>query len=338
MDRDPGEQTESKRSLESRAPTPEQDRSSESADRSRETPKVAPEPQSSSPPPAEVSLPESYGETNLVAVPVNPFVVHCQWEVAPADIEKARQALGVGHQEFWPVLRIQDVGGAAPEGASPSGSFDVEVQLQAGNWYVRSCAPDRAYRADLALKSEDGSFVVVASSNAAHTPPATPSTHADECWAPIRLDPRPPQNAVSPTFPVGLQNELSSSGEQDMAKPAGSLPIDMREEVRSTLAALFGDRGREEPKPLLLNQFAVPIDLRNEFPGELADLHLEQQYEQSEPGRAMVAAAAFVSKSSAAESDPRKPAASAARNSGELFDLTSLNERSFSPGTTSRTK
>jgi hypothetical protein len=327
VDLDPSEQRESpERPLEFLAPTPEpQDQSSESADPLLETPKPAREPQSPTPPPAEPSLPESYGDTSLVAVPVNPFEVHCQWEVAPSDIENARQALGVGHQEFWPVLRIQDVGGPA--------SFEVEIDLQARNWYVRSCAPDQTYRADLALKSEDGSFVVVASSNAAHTPPATPSTHADESWAPIRLDSRPPWNAVPSMPPVGLQDEFLSSGERNMAKPPGSLPIDMREDVRSMYVALYGDREREEPELHLPNQVALPIDLRTEVPRELADLYREQESGDSERVRVVGADATFIS-----EGVPHKPATPSATKPGDLFDLTSLNERSFSPGTSSGTK
>jgi Domain of unknown function (DUF4912) len=328
---DPSEQREfAERPLEFLAPTPElQDQSSESPDPLLQTPKPAPAPQSPSPPPAESSLPESYGDTSLVAVPVNPFEVHCQWEVAPADIEKARQALGVGHQEFWPVLRIQDVGGAAP--------FDVEIDLQARNWYVRSCAPDQTYRAELALKSEDGSFVVVASSNAAHTPPATPSTHADESWAPIRLDPRPPLNQVPPMPPAGLQNEPLFFGERDMAKPPGSLPIDMRDDVRSTYVALYGDQERKEPELLLPNQFSVPIDLRAEVPSA-ADLDREQEHEESERIRAMGASPTSASAGLAFESVLHKTLNPAAMKSEELFDLTSLNERSFSPGASSGIK
>jgi len=322
VDPDPSEHRESPESpLEFLAPTPDPyDQSSESGDPLLETPKPAPEPPSPGPPPAEPSLPESYGETSLVAVPVNPFEVHCQWEVAPADIENARQALGVAHQEFWPVLRIQDVGGAAP-------SFDVEIDLQARNWYVRSCAPDQTYRADLALKSEDGSFVVVASSNPAHTPPATPSTHADESWAPIRLEPRPPLDQVPPLPP---QTESLFFGERDMAKPPGSLPIDMREDVRSMYVALYGDRERKEPEPLLPNQFPVPIDLRTEVPSELADLYRAQEYRESERVRAAAADATFVSADFTFESVPHKPVTTAAMKSGDLFDLTTLNERSFS--------
>jgi hypothetical protein len=339
VDRDPSEQRESPEpSLESLAPTPEfQDQSSESANPLLETPKPAPEPQSPSPPPAEPSLPESYGETSLVAVPVNPFEVHCQWEVAPADIENARQALGVAHQEFWPVLRIQDVGGAAA-------SFDVEVDLEARNWYVRSCTPDQTYRADFALKSEDGSFVVVASSNPAHTPPATPSTQADESWAPIRLDPRPPLDPVPPMPPAGLQNEPLFFFERDMAKPPGSLPIDMREDVRSTYVALYGDQERKEPELLLPNQFSVPLDLKTEVPSELAGLYREQESGESKRVRVVGADATLASAGLAFESVLHKgsvsdtPVNPAAMTSEELFDLTSLNERSFSPGASSGTK
>jgi hypothetical protein len=139
---------------------------------------------------------KGHEETTLVAVPVDPYVVQCQWEVVPADIESARRALGVGEQEFWPVLQFYDVTNATRKEAQRDFSFAVGVQLQAGNWFVRSCAPDRAYRADLALKAEDGRFVVIASSNPVQTPPSAPWSYADEQWLPIRLDPQQPESAT----------------------------------------------------------------------------------------------------------------------------------------------
>ncbi len=165
-------------------------------------------------------------KTTLVAVPVDPYVVHCQWEVAPDDLEGAKQVLGVGEHEYWPVLQFYDVTSAVGEEAAPRPSFSVEVELGAGNWYVDACSPDRCYRADLALKSEEGSFTVIASSNLVETPPSAPSSYADAQWLPIRLARQLPD-------PVNPAQEPSASS------------IDMSEEVRSTLAALYGERIRE---------------------------------------------------------------------------------------------
>ena len=124
-----------------------------------------------------------------------------------------------------------------------------------------------------------------------------------------------------------------------MAKPAGSLPIDMREDVRSMYVALYGDRERKEPELFLPNQVVPPIDLRTEVPSEeLADLYREQENNESKRVRAVGADATLASAGFAFESVPHKPSAQAATKSDDLFDLTSLNERSFSPGTSSGTK
>jgi hypothetical protein len=107
---------------------------------------------------------------------------------------------------------------------------------------------------------------------------------------------------------------------------------------------LYGDQERKEPDLLLPNQFAVPIDLRTEVPSELLDLYREQESGKSERVRVVGADATLASAGLAVESVRRKesasgaPAAPAAMKSEDFFDLTSLNERSFSPGTSSGTK
>lgn len=296
---------------------------------------LKPAPESERPVSADLSaLLVSGGETTLVVVPVDPYVVHCQWEVAPADIESAQRALGVGEQEFWPVLQFYDVTNAAREEAPRELSFAVEVQLQAGNWFVRSCAPDRAYRADLALKGEDGSFAVVASSNPIQTPPSVPSSYADEHWLPIRLDPRQPESATPVRSPINLALEPPSGAPSEAAESPVRLPIDMREEVRSKLAALYGERGRDTPEPPVPSQSPLPIDMREEVRKLLIRLYSELEGER----RALARSPLFM------EGTPiecvvrdfhavfldMKPSA--------IADLTERNERSFTSGITSRTK
>ena len=281
---------------------------------------------------APSTLPESYGETTLVAVPVDPYVVHCQWEIASADLERAKRTLDVGEEEFWPVLRFYDVTNAAPDESSRHASFAVEVQLQAGNWYVRSCGPDRSYRADLALKREDGSFVVVASSNLAHTPPSTPSTHADEHWSPIRLDPRQAESAAPVGPPLKFPDEPSSSAQSDMAPPS-RLPIDMSEEVRSALAALYGEQQRGAPESALRSQLSLPIDMQEEVRSILTKL-----YEGSRREIPPLASHPFSAQEFSFERVLREYGASLEIRPGALADLTELNERSFASGISSRTE
>lgn len=278
------------------------------------------------------TLPESYGETTLVAVPVDPYVVHCQWEVAPADLERAKQTLGVSEQEFWPVLRFYDVTNAAPDESAPDAAFDVDVQLQAGNWYVRSCGPDRSYRADLALKREDGSLVVVASSNPAHTPPSTLSTHADEHWLPIRLDPRQAERAAPVGPPLEFPVDPSSSAQSDTAPPS-RLPIDMSEEVRSKLAALYGEQEPEPPESPLQGRRSMPVDMQEEVKSILTKLYEGPRWKIP----ALARHPCFIQELSF-ERVLQESAASLEMKPSALADLTELNERSFASGISSRTK
>lgn len=190
--------------------------------------------------------------TTLVAVPVDPYVVHCQWEVAPGDLEDAKQALGVGEKEYWPVLQFYDVSNAAPDHSIHGPSFSVDVSLGAENWYVRSCVPSHAYRADLALRSEEGSVRVIASSERVETPPSSPSTYTDINWMPIRPGPQIPESATPGPSPRGLDFEPGLSNSAEDSEPPVVLPIDMTQEVRIKLTSLYGEPPREvetQPPP-----------------------------------------------------------------------------------------
>jgi hypothetical protein len=183
--------------------------------------------------------------TTLVAVPVDPHVVHCQWEVAPSDLDGAKRALGVSENEYWPILQFYDVSSAAPEQAIHGPSFSVDVSLGTDNWYVRSCIPGHTYRADLALKSEEGSVRVIASSERVETPPSEPSTYTDTNWMPIRLGSQIPESAVPGPSPKGLDFESAPGNPAEGADPSVGLPIDMTKEVQIKLASLYGERPPE---------------------------------------------------------------------------------------------
>jgi hypothetical protein len=284
--------------------------------------KTAPEPEPSES--ADLSaLLGSGGETTLVGVPVDPYVVHCQWEAAPADIESARRDLGVGEQEFWPVLQFYDVTNTAREEAPCTPSFATEVQLQAGNWFVRSCAPDRAYRADLALKGEDGSFVVIASSNTVQTPPSAPSSYADQQWLPIRMEPRQPESATPMGFPIDLPLEPPSGAPSESAASPVRLPIDMRKEV--------GSNTPEAPVP---SQSPLPIDMREEVRKLLIQLYPELEGER----RALPRSPLFTKEIPSECVFRELHAVFLDMKSSAIADLTERNERSFTSGISSRTK
>jgi Domain of unknown function (DUF4912) len=275
-------------------------------------------------------------------------VIHCQWELASPDIESAKRALGVGEQEYYPALQLHDVSHAAHDQAGSHPSFSVEVPLAAENWFVRSCSPDHAYLAELVLKREDGSFLVMARSGPVQTPPSAPSDCVDERWAPIRLQARKPEGATPARPPSDLALQLSSGPATEPTTAPLRLPIDMREEVRSKLAALYGRPEPEAPAPLpaaprralkpqipmatLADPPRLPIDMRKEVKDLLTQLYGEiggESWVIPEPHLA-------------GERPPAKGVfgeilASFAARPGVTTDLTEINERSFTSGISSRT-
>jgi hypothetical protein len=276
----------------------------------------------------------SIEETTLVAVPVDPYVVHCRWEVAPAHIEIARRSLGVSEQEFWPVLQFYDLTNSAPDEAPPAPSFVVEIQLEAGNWFVRSCGPDRVYRANLALKGEDGSFAVIATSNPVQTPPSAPSSQANEYWLPIRPDPRQPESATPVRSPIDLALEPPSGAPSESTASPVRLPIDMREEVRSMPADLYGDRELDIPEPPLPSQSPLPIDMREEVRELFRRRYPGLEAEPPAPASSLL----FVEKTPIERVFREFHAVFPDMKPSAIADLTELNERSFTSGISSRTK
>src|SRR5215475_13350965 len=84
-------------------------------------------------------LPQSYGKSRLVLMPVDPYLMYAYWDLAadPPPTAGARA-----------VLRFHEA----------SHPFDVEVDLAAGKWYVHLWSAAKIYEADLGLRGEDGSF------------------------------------------------------------------------------------------------------------------------------------------------------------------------------------
>ena len=70
-------------------------------------------------------LPEAYGKTRLVLLPVDPYLIHAYWEVAPEQLKEA-------------TLRFYR--------SKPLDYFDVPVDLQSRKSYVRLWRPKESHR------------------------------------------------------------------------------------------------------------------------------------------------------------------------------------------------
>jgi len=179
-------------------------------------PKVASEP---------VDLPDSYGETGVVLLPVEPYLLHVYWEVTPVELERAKYQIDDEHGQPQTILRCYDVTNILFDGMNAHGSFDVYIDLLARSRYVHLWSPEKSYFVELGFKTEDGRFYPIARSNIAQIPPDWPAPKSDEHYmlvagdydllqaVPAPIDARP---SHEPTPPKASQSgpELLSAAER----------------------------------------------------------------------------------------------------------------------------
>ncbi|MCK4729216.1 MAG: DUF4912 domain-containing protein, partial [Desulfobacterales bacterium] len=125
-------------------------------------------------------LPDSYGETRAVLLPVEPYLVHVYWEVTSVELEKAKHQLGDEYGRSQTVLRCYDITNIIFDGTNAHSSFDVHIDLKAKNRYVHLWSPEKSYFVELGFKTEGGRFFPIARSNIAETPPGWPAPKTDE--------------------------------------------------------------------------------------------------------------------------------------------------------------
>ncbi len=173
-----------------------------------------------------VDLPDSYGETRVVLLPVEPYLLHVYWEVTPVELERAKHQIKDNHRQSQTILRCYDVTNILFDGMNAHGSFDVYIDLPAKSWYVPLWSPEKSYFVELGFKTEDGRFYPIARSNIAQIPPDWPAPRSDEHYmlvagdydvlqtVPAPIDVRP---SHEPTPPKASQSdlELLSPAERD---------------------------------------------------------------------------------------------------------------------------
>lgn len=125
-------------------------------------------------------LPWSYGETELVLMAVDPFLVHAYWDFSAEDWETVR------HHRGPVVLRVYDVTMIRFNGANAHSYFDVPVGLDARNWYIRLWSAEKSLCADLGWPRPDGSFETLVRSNLIQTARAGVSIFEETRWIEVR--------------------------------------------------------------------------------------------------------------------------------------------------------
>lgn len=125
-------------------------------------------------------LPETYGETKIVALIRDPEWVFLYWDIS----EKTRNEYNIPKNKHHKTMavRIYDVTGINFDGKNAISWYDIRVNDYSISWYLRLPEPGRSYIIDLGVYSNEGIFQTIARSNSITMPPADISTHTDEEW------------------------------------------------------------------------------------------------------------------------------------------------------------
>lgn len=254
------------------------------------------EPESAKPRPAswleKGELPESYGRTKVVAMPVSPYLIHVYWDLQPDQRTEGPAS-----------LRFHDT--------TSGGSFDVNVDLAAKNWYVHVWSPEKRYSVEL-VANREGSPVPLARSNPVETPRAWPVAEVREQF--IRVPPPLQVEATAPAAISGTAPPLPASQSMPIKPPEPERPA---EPVARPILS-------PRPNPAPVNAIEV---LRQ----RLAELYAFRRWRpQPRPGGEDAA-----SGEAAVSAEGQRPRLLDVIEAGGQTDVTSRVEGEFSPGLSS---
>lgn len=171
-------------------------------------------------------LPDSYNETRVVLLPVEPYLLHVYWEVASVELEKAKHQLDGEYGQSQAILRCYDVTKIIFDGMNAHGSFDVYIDLLSKSRYVHLWSPEKSYFVELGFKTRNGRFYPIARSNIAQIPPDWPAPKSDEHYilvegdydllqsVPAPIEVRPSQEPTPPKVSQS-EPELPSAAERE---------------------------------------------------------------------------------------------------------------------------
>lgn len=142
------------------------------------------------PTPRRTELPAAYGKTRLTLLEIDPRRLYAYWEITAKDREAAPT------DGVW-VLRFYDVTYIQFDGTNAHSTFDVPVDIGAGNWYIELWSGEKTYCAEIGSRAASGKFVPVARSNFVQIPREEPSPKYEPKQAQVepvagKLVPPPP--------------------------------------------------------------------------------------------------------------------------------------------------
>jgi hypothetical protein len=130
------------------------------------------------------TLPVRYGDNRIILLPRDPWWIHTYWDISEDKINEVISSIPVYERQNlkW-VLRIYDVSGVVDFRRSNANSFfDIDINFEAGNWYINVNQPEREWCVEIGFKNSAGIFFPIECSNIVKTPCFGISPWGDEEW------------------------------------------------------------------------------------------------------------------------------------------------------------
>ncbi len=185
------------------------------------------------PEPAPSHWQDRYGEDRLVLMIRDPYWCFAYWELTPETQSDLQARLSGGQARL--ILRVYDVTDVEFDGTNAHRFMDVEISLEADNWYLNVWSADRSYCVELGLLRPDGKFEMILRSNLVTTPRDSVSSVIDEEWM-----------VLDDTF----ERLYKAGGAEDRGRSSEAITKYMLKRVRADVSSGgLGSMGSEGGRP-----------------------------------------------------------------------------------------
>jgi len=127
-------------------------------------------------------LPNGYNVTKLIGMVRDPYWVYLYWDFDGATNNRIGELYKSYGEGLYPIIRIYEITNILFNGSNANKFWDVEINLDARNWYLYLGEPDKSFIFDIGLVDYNGTFYLLARSNVIRMPLDGPSHIVDERW------------------------------------------------------------------------------------------------------------------------------------------------------------
>lgn len=133
----------------------------------------------------ETTIPEKYADDKIVLMTRDPNWCYVYWDLSLGLMESKAKII---NERYDLVLRVYDITDVNFDGSNSHKFVDIQVNGEAGNWYINVWDAGRSYIVDIGYKTASGRFVLLARSNAVVAPSDDVSQYTDEEWMVVDED------------------------------------------------------------------------------------------------------------------------------------------------------